>query len=206
MRIRGIPAVLGLSLIGIGCTFVPNIERNLIVEPARYCNDQKMFKRSRKAAEAAWNEVVVQYPEAEGYSCDYRDGFLEGFADYLDFGGHGEPPTVPPPRYRRVKYATPEGYRAIEDWFAGFRHGAATAHASGLRQLVTLPVIIQPDPYGKDANPADPGESGTLPMTAPPEGAMLPTPRVMPPAPVVPPVGPAPAAPAPPPAAAPGGG
>jgi hypothetical protein len=202
MRIRGIPAVLGLCLFGgTGCTFVPNIERNLIVEPARYCTDQKLFRRSRKQAEAAWNEVVGQYPEAEGYSCDYRDGFLDGFADYLDFGGHGEPPNVPPPRYRRAKYATPEGYRAIEDWYAGFRHGAATAHASGLRQLVTLPVIIPPDPYATPPNPTDPG-ADTQPVTSPPEGATLPNPRVMPPAPAVPP-GPAPA---PPPAAGPGGG
>lgn len=200
MRIRRTPAVLGLCLLGAGCTFVPNIERNILVEPARYCNDQKLFKRSRHLAEEAWTEVVSQYPDVEGYSCDYRDGFLEGFADYLNFGGHGEPPNVPPPRYRRAKYATPEGYSAIEDWFAGFRHGAATAHASGLRQLVTLPVIIPPDPYASPPNPTDPG-ADTQPVTSPPGGATLPAPRVVP-APVVPvpvaPPAPAPVAPPPP--------
>jgi hypothetical protein len=205
MRIRGTPAALGLCLFGMGCTFVPNIERNIIVEPARFCNDEKLFKRSRQQAAEAWNELLSQYPEAGEYSCHYHDGFVEGFADYLNFGGKGEPPNVPPPRYRRAKYATPEGYRAIEEWFMGFRHGAATAHASGLRQLVTLPTVIPPDPYAVDTNPTDPGEADTLPGNAPPGGVTLPAPRVAPEAPALGPA-PAPAVAPPPPPPVPGSG
>src|SRR5262249_52047092 len=73
-------------------------------------------------------------------SCDYREGFVEGFADYLDFGGTGEPPPVPPPGYRLFGYMTPDGLAAMDEWKRGFRHGSATARASNLRDLVTLPV------------------------------------------------------------------
>ena len=59
-------------------------------------------------------------------------------------------PRCPPPnRYRRKEYMTPEGAAAIEEWYAGFRHGAATAMASGLRNLVVIPVQCPPK-FGPD--------------------------------------------------------
>jgi hypothetical protein len=72
-------------------------------------------------------------------SKDYAEGFKDGFIDYLQFGGSGQPPYAPPKRYWGPNYRTPEGYRAIEDWFAGFRHGVTAAKESGYRPWVTLP-------------------------------------------------------------------
>ena len=116
------------------------------------------------------------------YSVDYRRGFVDGFADYLYAGGSGEPPVVPPWRYRKASYETPEGYAAIEDWFAGFRHGANVALASGLRNLVVLPVALPDQPlFWGEATPITPAN--------PEEN--LPPPRVVPPTPGKKPAAPA---------------
>src|SRR5262249_8215357 len=146
----------------------------------------------------------------EAFSCDYREGFVDGFADYLYYGGcNGGPagsgcatgqcgatnagnanptvnagapgesveypvcPPVPPGRYRRKRYMTPEGCAAVEDWFAGFRHGAATAMASGLRNLVVIPVQCPPV-FGPDDGGPIPGAS--RPGATPPKGTTSPMP------------------------------
>ena len=115
------------------------------------------------------------------YSADYAKGFKDGFADYLYAGGTGEPPPLPPRHYWKMRYETPEGHRAMEDWFAGFRHGAGVAQASGYREWVTLPSSLPP---------ADvPGQHTTTLLKsegtgAPPSEMMLPPPR-----PVLPPQG-----------------
>src|SRR5436305_8253299 len=70
---------------------------------------------------------------------DYGAGFKKGFAEYLYEGDTTEPPPVPPPQYQTIKYQTPEGVRAIEDWFSGFRHGATVAQQGNFRELVTGP-------------------------------------------------------------------
>jgi hypothetical protein len=177
--------ILLTSLFGSGCQFVCHIGRNLINEPLLACDSKQLHHRTRKLGKKAWNEMVKQY--GEEFSCDYRDGFVDGFADYLYYGGcdsggccagdgegcggGGSPvsasctggagagagdmtqyascPAVPPEKYRRKKYMTPEGVAAIEDWYAGFKHGAATAMASGLRNLVVLPVQCPPK-FGLD--------------------------------------------------------
>src|SRR5205807_2557372 len=80
------------------------------------------------------------------HSEDYAQGFKDGYAEYLYRGGDGEPPLLPPKRYRHVRYQTPQGYMAAEDWFAGYRHGAAVAHHTGARRWITGPTGWQPEP------------------------------------------------------------
>jgi hypothetical protein len=100
---------------------------------------------------------------------------VAGFVDYLDANGTGEPPAAPPKRYDRSRYETPAGQRAIEDWFAGFRHGARAAQASGYRPAVVLPLALPPrhvrDPYPL-ALPSVPDEQSPA--------EPLPSPRVLP--------------------------
>src|SRR5207237_1248141 len=94
-------------------------------------------------------------------------GFKEGFAEFLYQGGDGEPPPLPPQKYRSIRYQTPEGYQAVEAWFAGYRHGAAEARKSGQRELVTGPSALRvPSP------PLDPPRE-----VAPVPGEPLPPPR-----------------------------
>jgi hypothetical protein len=64
----------------------------------------------------------------------------------LFLGGAGNPPPVPPRRYWKRKFETPEGHLAIGQWYDGFAHGASAAQASGLRQLVTVPSSLGPVP------------------------------------------------------------
>jgi hypothetical protein len=99
--------------------------------------------RSGKLAREAFVQMAMNFTDQE-FSCDYRRGFVDGFVDYLDYGGFGEPPPIPPPSYRLFGYMTPDGLAAMDEWKNGFRHGAATARASNLRDLVTLPVFWGP--------------------------------------------------------------
>jgi hypothetical protein len=73
------------------------------------------------------------------YSQDYAVGFKQGLADYVERGGSGDAPPVPPPHYWKTRFQTPQGYHAMEDWFAGFRHGAAVAREGGYRNFIVIP-------------------------------------------------------------------
>jgi hypothetical protein len=196
------------------------IKRNVVHEPLLALDEKVILRRHERLGRLAWDEMVRQY--GCQFSDDYRDGFIDGFVDYLTYGGCAadcggeEPmvPAVPPPYYRRAKAMSPQGLQASEEWFMGFRHGSSTALASGLRQLVVIPVFDRPKP----STETSPGRfqsmnSGQSQSTAGPtaapstEGEPLPPPRPVPlgdtdakppPAPA-PPLGPAPANPPPPP-------
>ena len=229
------PLVIAACLAGPGCQFVCHIGRNLVHEPIMACDEKQMKRRNVKLGKQAWNEMVKQYGDC--FSCDYRRGFVDGFADYLTYGGcFGDSAgadaggcgsgcdtaaataamasagatkcgtgnsnvveypvcrTLPPERYHRKRYATPEGCKAVEDWYAGFRHGAATAMASGLRSVQVIPVQCPPKfslddggPLPKNVKPTsvkDGGKDAAPPMPPPeqithPSAETLPQPRPM---------------------------
>ena len=52
----------------------------------------------------------------------------------LDNGGTTQPPVVPPLRYRRSQYLTPNGHARVRDYLTGFKYGAEVACATGRRQ------------------------------------------------------------------------
>src|SRR5439155_20779353 len=123
-------------------------------------------------AEAAWQEITKANPDPS-YSPDYVCGFKDGFADFLYAGGTGEPPPLPPRQYWKIKYETAEGHQAIEDWFAGFRHGASVAQTTGYRQWVTIPSSLPPRAISEGHASSTMSEA----ITAPPSESVLPPPR-----------------------------
>ncbi len=125
-----------------GCTWYPYAQRNFFISVVEPWNDHKQKLQFRKMAKEAWREVESQSPEV--LSKAYRKGFEEGFVDYLFYGGNGEPPAVPPWIYRSTHYDTPQGPQAIQDWFAGFRHGSKVAIQSGVRNYIVDPIALPP--------------------------------------------------------------
>jgi hypothetical protein len=229
MRTLFKPLVLGACvLVGQGCQFMCHVGKNMWNEPHLAFDEKATWRRCEKLGKQAWNEMVHQY--GENFSCDYRKGFVDGFADYLYYGGcvgGGEQngcaagsggscaggscaagsalatgataagaiveapvcPPVPPNRYRRKEYMTPEGAAAIEEWYAGFRHGAATAMASGLRNLVVIPIQCPPK-FGADdgfqsESPNRPKGAGgakeQVPVMPPPDEIIPPSTDTLPP-------------------------
>jgi hypothetical protein len=137
---RGKSAVffIAISLLSPGCMLVQNGVDNVVNETTQCTSNFWSSRQYRRLAMCAWEDLQKGDPE-NNYSADYARGFKDGFADYLDAGGTGDPPAVPPRSYWKTKYQTPQGYQAIQDWFAGFRHGSAMAQESGFRQWITIP-------------------------------------------------------------------
>jgi hypothetical protein len=178
MRVmRGKVALLfiGLGIALPGCTLARNVTEQLVLKPAQAQESFLERRRNRRAAEDVWREVRAANPNLP-YSDDYAAGFTDGFADYLYAGGTGEPPLLPPLRYRRLRYQSAEGYQAKLDWFAGFRHGAAVARDGSYRQWVTGPSSLSgPAPPGPPPEPA-----GLAPLPEFPAPETLPYPKPAP--------------------------
>lgn len=125
-----------------GCTISDNFTKTLFVEPWQYCDyfdAQRAHARHCRLAKDAWS-TIRQKKAMKRVSHDYARGFREGFTDFLDAGGTGQPPPLPPRRYWNDRYASPSGRQAVQDWFAGFRYGAAMARASGAREFAMVPL------------------------------------------------------------------
>jgi hypothetical protein len=141
--------IVMLSALASGCSLVGDATRTVVQETRLYLDTRAEEARNRRWAEQAWEEVRTSSGPAI-YSDDYADGFKAGFADHLFAGGSGEPPPLPPRRYWARRYETPDGYTAIQDWFTGFRQGAAAARDGGYRRWVTVPSPLHqlPGPGG----------------------------------------------------------
>lgn len=129
--------VLALTIVSPGCALIKDGVRGVRTDISDCMDDARERKRNWKCAEGTWEQIRTTDPHA--YSPDYAQGFKEGFAEYL-YSGKEDAPAVAPAHYRRFSYQTPQGYRAIEDWFAGYRCGVAAATETGYRRLVTAPV------------------------------------------------------------------
>ncbi len=165
MRMKRVVGVLLLGALNSGCSLGGIAARNL-------CNEANLFQDTctekiqlGRLANQTWEIVRSQSPPCH-YSEDYACGFKDGFMDFVDAGGTGEPPPLPPKRYQRLRFQTPQGWKAAEDWYAGFRHGAAVARDSGCRLLVALPGPM-PYPSAFGAHPAF-APDGTAPPPPPP--------------------------------------
>jgi hypothetical protein len=180
MKTRRLLWAVALCGLQAGCgEFALYGARNLFEAPLMEKDKLQGRCRFRRLAEDAWDEVEAANPGQE-YSVHYARGFKYGFVDYLDAGGTGEPPVAPPWVYRSSRFETPEGRQDITDWFTGYRHGAGVARASGLRDLVVLPLALPPG-YLDNRAPAPPGAPPGPPTS--PEGGprdVLPPPREMP--------------------------
>ena len=167
MRWKAVVCAAGLGPLA-GCNLAYYTGYNLVNESRQRIDEHRLSKRLRAEAEAAWGEVCRQYP-GQPFTEEFRDGFTEGYADYLDVGGGLQPPAAPPPRYRRNDYLSPEGHARIKDYFAGFQYGTEVAAAAGGREFLTLPVLL---PNPKPDQPLDirippPPTTTPVPQTEP---------------------------------------
>lgn len=138
-------ALLFAMLLSTGCGVTKQLAINTVWDPLhwdRYSDSIGRHLRDKTHAEEAWDEICLR--DGDVYSRHYRRGFEEGFRDFMDDGGTGDPPVLPPRTYWRVYYQNPEGQQAVQDWFDGFRHGASVARASGMRNYVTVPLSSVP--------------------------------------------------------------
>jgi hypothetical protein len=134
------PAMAILCLCLSGCSLIRNAGRTLFFEPMAFPTNKDSLRthhRDRQWAEASWKAEMATHPEL-CRSEEYKRGFEDGFSDYLYAGGTGEPPPIPPRRLWNLDYRTPEGHKAVEDWFAGFRQGACAVREAGYRDFVTV--------------------------------------------------------------------
>jgi hypothetical protein len=133
--------------------------------------------RDRRWADEAWQTACAEHPSLAQDS-DYAAGFKDGFVEHVWRGGNGEPPPLPPLKYRALRYQTPAGYQAIESWFNGYRQGAFAAAHGGYRDLVTGPSSLRnaPAPTGGEppiaAAPAPPLAAPAPPLEAIPHRAV----------------------------------
>ena len=148
---------------------------NIFSDACDSVDDTREYVRNRRWAADAWAQVCSSMPD--GFSKEYAQGFKDGFAEYL-YGGKPEPPPVAPKRFRTLSYQTPAGYHAIQEWFAGYRHGVSVAIEGGYRRWVTAPVAVPPPPPLPPPMPALPPP---MPLPAPPM-EVLPAPRLIDPA------------------------
>jgi len=139
MRAKRIVFALVLCTLATGCNIYKYSVYNMFTASVSTANEACNLTQNCLAAEEAWKEEKTKACPEANYSHDYAHGFKDGYADFLDYGGSGLPPATLPILYRTTCYQTPEGHRAIEDYYAGFAHGAASARASGLRNLKVVP-------------------------------------------------------------------
>jgi hypothetical protein len=171
----------GTAWLTAGCGIAINTTRNFISEPQIACDSVALDIRCRQWAKDAWKSYAGCHAEVP-FSKYFAEGYIDGYADYLRRGGKGDPPAVPKERFRHKEYANYEGYLAIEEWFAGWRVGAADAIASGRRNLILVPVLLPVPPdsptYGQQAfDPAGSPLAGGAGAGPPPSPEPLPTPR-----------------------------
>jgi hypothetical protein len=168
-----IAAVL-LCVSASGCRMAAEITRNLVFETCLFTDEVKGKVYYRMLANSAWKSYRGEHPDCTG-SADFAKGFKRGYADYLEYGGDCcLPRAVPPLRYLKVHYESPEGRAATVAWLDGFRAGATAAKASGYRELIIVPV-------GKSNHP--PGGAPSTPAIAPPaDGTLVPGTGVVTPA------------------------
>jgi len=175
MRMRFAFGILGPCFMSFGCGPFALATHVLVIEPIQYCktaDDILERRRDYTLAEETWQVFAQAHPDHPS-SPDYANGFKDGFADYVYAGGTGEPPPLPPRQYWRITYETPQGHQAIEDWFSGFRFGAAVARGSGYRELVTIPSSLRSPNAADLCLPPTPPESSALPS----DKNVLPPPR-----------------------------
>src|SRR4051812_39805327 len=104
-----------LAALNTGCSFFVFARRNIVESPLKaldYCVERHRFLAW---AEEAWKEIEAHEPGPK-HPRDYVCGFIDGYVDFLDREGNGEPPAAPPDRYQCSHYETPEGRAAILEW------------------------------------------------------------------------------------------
>lgn len=164
-----------------GCNIFYFAAKNAINEPIELCDQLSRTHHLRKEAKECWKEVRRQYPR-KAFTAEFYDGFVDGYADYLDRGGDAVLPVVAPKKYSRNHYLTPEGHERIRDYFLGFKYGLDAALATGKRPFLTVPALLPDHPEGPPTFNVQPGGAahGPFPLPEPPTTLPLPKPAPKP--------------------------
>ena len=126
-------------------------------------------EESRRGASVAWEAVRAQHARRP-FSDEFREGFADGYADFVELGARVQPPAVPPVSYARYqKYFGPEGHGLVRDYYLGFDYGIEVAGA--IRQQA--PVL----PTWSGVRPCEPAPRVGAPASPKPE---MPPPRPLP--------------------------
>lgn len=164
--------VAGFAAAAAGCQLAHSTAHNLWNEPVEYLDQKKVTKRLRQEGEAALAEL--RQTRRRHCTDDFAEGFVDGYADFLEHGGNTAPPAVPPLKYRRGRFLNPDGHARVHDYFAGFQSGAETAAGTGKRQFLTVPILLADPVVTPPVNarqiPADecgPTTAETLPKPRP---------------------------------------
>jgi hypothetical protein len=125
--------ILPIACWTAGCSsMAANSYRNLIGDPIRYATD---FERHREIKQYRAMAREILFSSEAALSADFAQGFEDGFAHFMEYGRLGGEPHVPPRRYWRGEYRTPEGRLAIDQWFTGFSEGVHTAATGSFRDF-----------------------------------------------------------------------
>jgi hypothetical protein len=103
MRLLGAIACFTLAG-GSGCSLVAYTTHNLVNEPRLAWQEHRFRAEARTLAREAWARQESLRP---GATRDFRDGYLDGYVDYLVGGRTTDPHPVPPEKYEKVVYQTP---------------------------------------------------------------------------------------------------
>jgi hypothetical protein len=136
---RGAPIIVIALPFITGCNLVNLMCFNAYNEPLVTMDEKAIEHRAEKLATDAWLDHLAGLSD----SCppdSYKNGFIDGYKDHLLHGGNAAPPTMPPVSYRRKKNLDPEGQLEVRAYFGGFKIGAETAKASGLRAFFVVPI------------------------------------------------------------------
>jgi hypothetical protein len=179
MRARYAIWVIGLGLLGSsGCMLAEQGIHVVAYKVQQHFQEHAELSRNRRWADEAWEAACRSCP-ALAADEDHAAGFRCGFMEQAWRGGPCEPPPLPPTKYRAVRYQSPAGYRAIEAWFAGYRHGAEVAQQGGYHDLVTGPSALRSSPAAAPpvAPPGAPPLAGPVEVPVEPPAAAPVPPR-----------------------------
>ena len=99
--------------------------------------------RNEVWARQSWHDNKYAFAD-QAYLADFGIGYRAGYQEVAS-GGNGCPPPLPPRKYWKWHYETPEGQAKIAAWFAGFPHGAAAAEQDCAGEWMEIPVARHVD-------------------------------------------------------------
>jgi hypothetical protein len=88
-------------------------------------------------ARKAWDEYKTRGARLE-FGSDFVRGWKSGYFDAA-CGGNGAPPAVPPERYWKPYFQTPQGHVQVDAWYEGYQSGTIAADQDGVQLLAQIP-------------------------------------------------------------------
>lgn len=148
-------SVLAAALICIGCETSPHYHQAASCQPG--CNACSTQSGCQPGLVQHWDFIPTD-DDAEDFAedaahrrlhqlrrcsherltLDYREGFVQAYEDIAK-GGNGVVPAVPPKRYWKSRYRSPQGRMDAYQWFAGYESGANMAFADGVAEYRAIP-------------------------------------------------------------------